>query len=371
MRIFRRVNAPDASRVVVSTVPAAGSVWVDVCDPSECRIVEARTGADAFGWAATGPIAAQRVHAIARVAFLLEGVCICPDDLAAAGPGRKLLPMRWRIRTQTYDLESRGLIMGVLNVTPDSFSDGGSHEDPDRAVAHALGMIESGADLIDIGGESTRPGAAPVDAAEECRRVMPVLRALRRVSAIPISIDTRNAATAAAALESGADIVNDISALRHDPAMAETVRASGAGLVLMHMKGAPPDMQGDPHYEDVTAEVLAFLEERVASAHSRGIAPESIVIDPGIGFGKTVAHNLALLRDLPRLTALGCPVLVGVSRKSFLGRVLGIPRPGDRLWAGVALASHAREKGARILRVHDVMETGDALRMTEAILNAS
>jgi dihydropteroate synthase len=368
---IRRVIAPAESRVIDSTVPAAGSVWVDVCEPSAWMIVDTRIGAKASCCAPAAPAIQSHAHAVIhRAAFLLEGLCINPDDLAAAAPGRKLFPMRWRTRTHTFDFDSRALLMGVLNVTPDSFSDGGAHADPARALDHALGMVAAGADIVDIGGESTRPGASPVDAAEERRRVVPVVRALRAASPVPISVDTRNAAVAAAALDAGADIINDISALRHDPGMAAAVASAGAGLVLMHMRGAPASMQHDPRYGDVCTEVLAFLGERIAAAERLGIDPETIAVDPGIGFGKTVAHNLALLRDLARFTAFGRPVLVGVSRKSFLGRVLGLPDPGDRLWAGVAIASNAREKGARILRVHDVMETRDAVRMTEAILHA-
>ncbi len=257
--------------------------------------------------------------------------------------------------------------MGILNVTPDSFSDGGAFADTERAVAHARAMVTAGADMIDIGGESTRPGAAPVSAEEELRRVVPVIEQIAsHQSPITISIDTTKAVVAERALAAGARIVNDVSALRFDARMADVVRDSGAGVVLMHMQGTPETMQTQPRYDDVVAEVRDFLAERIAFAESRGIKKSQIAVDPGIGFGKTVEHNLALLAGLEEFVALGCPVLVGASRKAFIGKVLG-REPGERLAGSVAVTAWSVARGARIVRVHDVAETVDAVRMVEAI----
>jgi len=247
----------------------------------------------------------------------------------------------------------RVLVMGVLNVTPDSFSDGGAFLNPDAAADRALAMEREGADIIDIGGESSRPGAEPVPLEEELRRVLPVLERLRGRLRIPISIDTTKAEVAEAALQAGAEIVNDVSALRFDPRMGEVVARSGAGLVLMHMRGTPKTMQQDPTYADVVAEVRDFLAQRVEHAVSLGIDRELIAIDPGIGFGKTVEHNLELLRRLPELCELGHPVLVGPSRKSFIGAVLNLPVE-ERLEGTLAACAVAVVRGADIVRVHDV-----------------
>lgn len=258
---------------------------------------------------------------------------------------------RWR----ELNPDGRVLIMGILNVTPDSFSDGGRFLSPDAAVKRALIMEKEGADIIDVGGESSRPGAEPVPVEEELRRVIPVLERLRGKLRIPISIDTTKAEVAEAALRAGASIVNDISALRFDPAMASVVAEFGAGLVLMHMLGTPKTMQQAPHYEDVVREVREFLAERALYAQSQGIPREAIAVDPGIGFGKTVEHNLELLRRLPELVELGFPVLVGPSRKSFIGAVLGLGVE-ERLEGTLAACAVAVVRGADILRVHDVRE---------------
>jgi len=258
---------------------------------------------------------------------------------------------RWR----ELNPDGRVLIMGILNVTPDSFSDGGRFLSPDAAVKRALIMEKEGADIIDVGGESSRPGAEPVPVEEELRRVIPVLERLRGKLRIPISIDTTKAEVAEAALRAGASIVNDISALRFDPAMASVVAEFGAGLVLMHMLGTPKTMQQDPHYEDVVREVREFLAERALYAQSQGIPREAIAVDPGIGFGKTVEHNLELLRRLPELVELGFPVLVGPSRKSFIGAILGLGVE-ERLEGTLAACAVAVVRGADILRVHDVRE---------------
>lgn len=275
----------------------------------------------------------------------------------------------WAVGPRRIDLRDRALVMGVLNTTPDSFSDGGRFSAGDRALAHALEMLSDGADIIDVGGESTRPGAAPVDPATERDRTIPVISALR--SQAPdclISIDTSKAEVARAALEAGADIVNDVTALRGDPGMAAIIAESGCGLVLMHMQGDPRTMQAAPRYDDVVGEVDRFLRQRTDDCVGSGIARERIVVDPGIGFGKTLAHNLALLRALHALCAAGRPVLVGVSRKSLFGRILGTDELEARTWPTVAVTALAREAGARLVRVHDVAPNRQALRMTEAIL---
>ena len=256
----------------------------------------------------------------------------------------------------------RPSVMGVVNVTPDSFSDGGVHLEPDAAAAAARRMVEEGAAIVDLGGESTRPGSAGVSAEEELSRVLPVLERLR--GAVPLSIDTSKAAVAQAALERGAILVNDVTALHGDPELAEVVAGSGAYLCLMHMQGEPRTMQEEPRYEDVAAEVASFLEERLAFAVACGIPEWRICLDPGIGFGKTVAHNLELVRRLDVLIALGRPVLVGFSRKSSLRRLTG---SDDLLGASVAAAVAAFERGATILRVHDVKPHVDALTVAAAI----
>jgi dihydropteroate synthase len=252
-------------------------------------------------------------------------------------------------------------VMGILNVTPDSFSDGGRFLDPARAIEHGLALARQGAAILDVGGESTRPGAEPVDAAEERRRVVPVIDGLRAAGTrARISIDTSKASVAEAALAAGADIVNDVTALRGDPEMGPLIARRGAGCVLMHMLGEPRTMQRDPRYGDVVSEVARFLGERLDAAVGHGIARERIWLDPGIGFGKTVAHNLELLSGLPELGALGRPLVVGTSRKSFLGELTGRDF-GGRVAATVATTVLAYERGARVFRVHDVAPTRDAL----------
>ena len=275
--------------------------------------------------------------------------------------------MIWRLKRRTFDLTHRGVIMGVLNVTPDSFSDGGEFLDPAQAVTHALRMEGEGAEIIDVGGESTRPGAEAVEPEEELSRVVPVIRALRARSQVVISIDTSKAVVAREAVSEGADIINDVTALLGDSLMPEVAARSGAGVVLMHMQGEPRTMQENPHYDDVVAEVIEFLRQRVSAAIGYGMAAERIAIDPGIGFGKKPEHNLALLSAIDRFARLGRPVLVGVSRKSFLRWLADAASTAERFWPGVALTSFCREKGARIFRVHEPKPHWDALRMTEAI----
>jgi dihydropteroate synthase len=259
----------------------------------------------------------------------------------------------------------RPSVLGILNVTPDSFSDGGMFVDPERAIEHGRRLVEEGAAVVDVGGESTRPGAAGVSERDELTRVEPVLQGL---AGLPVSIDTSKASVARRALELGAELVNDVTALRGDPGMAEVVADGAAFVCLMHMQGAPRTMQEAPHYDDVVSDVLAFLEERVAFAVERGIREERICVDPGIGFGKTADQNLELLRRLDELCSLGRPVLVGVSRKSTLGKVLGdAGATQGTLAASVAGAVTAYERGASMIRAHDVRETVEALAVAAAV----
>jgi dihydropteroate synthase len=259
-------------------------------------------------------------------------------------------------------------IMGVVNVTPDSFSDGGAFLDRDAAVDHGLRLAFEGADLLDIGGESTRPGAEPVSARDELARVLPVIAGIRaRNEAVRISIDTSKAAVAAAALDAGADYVNDVTALRGDPEMAALVAERGVDVCLMHMLGTPRTMQSEAHYGDVVAEVRAFLEERIDAAAAAGIARERIAVDPGIGFAKTIAHNLELLDRLDELVTLGRPVVLGTSRKSFLGRITG-RETAERVPATLATIVIGLERGASVFRVHDVAPARDALAVAAATL---
>lgn len=269
-------------------------------------------------------------------------------------------------RHGSLKLAGRTALVGILNVTPDSFSDGGRYLNADEAIAYGVRLAEEGADLIDIGGESTRPGARPVSAEEELERVLPVIRGLRRAVAIPLSIDTYKSRVARAALDEGADVVNDISALRFDPAMASLVVTENVPVVLMHMQGTPRTMQERPFYRDVVAEVRDFLSERFRFALAEGVKPEQIVVDPGIGFGKDLEHNLALLRDLSALEALGRPILVGPSRKTFVGKILGIG-PEDRLEGSLAAAVAAVLAGANMIRMHDVREARRAIAIADAL----
>ncbi|MCX6962318.1 MAG: dihydropteroate synthase [Verrucomicrobia bacterium] len=276
--------------------------------------------------------------------------------------------MIWKIRDREIDLSRRARVMGIINATPDSFSDGGSFLDPQAALAHGLQMVAEGAEILDIGGESTRPGAQSVEADEEIRRVLPIIQALRRESPVLLSIDTSKAAVAQAALDAGADIINDVTGLRGDSEMPALAASSKAGIVIMHMQGEPRTMQLAPTYDDVVEEVGNFFRQAVARSVACGIDPMRIALDPGIGFGKTPEHNRRLLAELSAFLEFGRPLLVGASRKSFLGWLAGSSAMDDRFWPGVALTSLCRERGARILRVHDVKPHTEALRMTEAIL---
>ncbi|MGA1193022.1 MAG: dihydropteroate synthase [Kiritimatiellia bacterium] len=275
----------------------------------------------------------------------------------------------WQHRAGSFQLDARTLVMGVLNVTPDSFSDGGAFFDLAKALEQARRMVADGADIIDIGGESTRPGAQPVSVDDECARVIPVIEQLTREIDTPISIDTRKPQVAAAALAAGAHIVNDVAGLG-EAGMAGVVREYRAGLVVMHMQGTPQTMQEQPVYGDVVAEVGAFLRARVEAALAEHIAAEAIVADPGIGFGKTLEHNLALLRQLPEIERLaGRPLLIGVSRKRMIGAITG-REVDDRLAGSLGAAAFAALHGARIIRVHDVKETCDLLKVIDRLRNA-
>lgn len=266
-------------------------------------------------------------------------------------------------------LGARTLIMGILNVTPDSFSDGGLYFEKEDAVAHGEALAAAGADIIDIGGESSRPFSEPVPAGEEIRRVVPVIEELARRVSVPISIDTTKAQVATQALDAGAVMLNDIGALKLDPALANLVADRGVSVVLMHMQGTPKTMQEDPQYEDVVEEVKGFLADAIRSAEQAGIDRSKIIVDPGIGFGKTVTHNLLLIKDLQALQSLGVPILIGPSRKSFISKLLG---PGDepREIGTQAAVSAAVLNGAHIVRVHDVERTRKTLKLVDAIKNS-
>lgn len=274
----------------------------------------------------------------------------------------------WLLSTRrgSIDAARRTALMGIVNVTPDSFSDGGRYFDPGKAISHGIDLAREGADIIDVGGESTRPGARPLSAREEIERILPVIRGLRRVAPIPISIDTYKADVARAALAEGADMVNDISALRFDAAMAPLIAAEKVPVVLMHMQGAPQTMQQQPRYQNVVQEVREFLQSRIHFALEAGVEADRIIIDPGIGFGKELDHNLALLRGLPTLVSLGRPILVGPSRKTFIGKILEVG-PEERLEGSLAAAVAAVLAGANMIRTHDVKEARRAIRIADAL----
>jgi len=269
-------------------------------------------------------------------------------------------------KDRLIEFPGRPLLMGVVNVTPDSFFDGGRYLDAEAAVAHAVQLVKEGADLLDVGAESTRPGADIVNEAEEHRRAIPVVAAVARAVTVPISIDTSKASVARAALDAGAVLVNDITALRGDPAMADVVARTGAGIVLMHMHGTPRTMQQAPHYDDVVGEISEFFEERIRFAMAHGIVRRQIILDPGIGFGKLLMHNLMLLAQLRRFAQFECPLLVGVSQKAFLGQLVDRPVQ-ERQWATAAAVAMAVDRGAGILRVHDVKAMKDVVQVAAAI----
>jgi dihydropteroate synthase len=272
---------------------------------------------------------------------------------------------RWQIRGQLLALGDRPLLMGILNVTPDSFSDGGRFLEPAAAIEHGLRLASEGAGILDIGGESTRPGSLPVPPDEQLRRVLPVILGLVAQTSVPVSIDTSSAAVARAALDAGACIINDVTGLTGDPTMIEVARSTGCGVCVMHMQGSPRTMQVEPTYKDVVAHVLGYLKERRDALLTAGLRRECLALDPGIGFGKTCAHNLALLRSAWRLHALGCPVLFGPSRKRFIGELLG-DGEADRTAGTIGSAIALAEQGVQILRVHDVLAVRQALELYQA-----
>ena len=274
----------------------------------------------------------------------------------------------WKIGDRAFDVSRHGLIMGVLNVTPDSFSDGGEFLTADKAIQRGLQMVAEGAHIIDVGGESTRPGSQPVTAEVELRRVIPVIENLRAKLDVPISIDTSKAEVARAAIEAGASIVNDVTGGRGDDQMLPLVAETKSALIIMHMQGAPRTMQIQPRYTDVVAEISEFFRQQYACAIGLNIDPMAIAFDPGIGFGKTLEHNLEVLAQLEQLRAHDRALVVGVSRKSFLGKLIGSPEISDRLASAVGLTSLLRARGGDVFRVHDVKENAYALRISEAIL---
>lgn len=367
-----------------------------------------RIGSDKTGASIMGPKALFRVISISgvdwRAANLIKqdmlargGDAAVPWDvqekrpketeILLMGTAKQFKSLIGNLRLQPYGMKAIGAdlktaldayetaapektkIMGILNVTPNSFSDGGKFADKDSAVARAIQMAKDGADIIDIGGESTRPGAEPVSVDEELKRVIPVIEEIVCEVDLPISIDTMKADVAEAAIEAGAAMINDVSAMRFDPAMAGVAAKSGGPVVLMHMKGTPRDMQDNPEYDSLMGEIISFLDERALAAIEAGVAPENIIVDPGIGFGKTLDHNLEILRRLPELKSLGYPILVGASRKAFIGAILGT-EPDDRIEGTVAAVTAAVMNGASIVRVHDVKEMARAARVADAIANA-
>ncbi len=274
--------------------------------------------------------------------------------------------LQWRLRDRTLSFQ-RALVMGIVNVTPDSFSDGGQFATSDSAIAHGLKLAEEGADILDIGGESTRPGATPVPAAEELVRVVPVVTALAKQTGLPLSIDTYKAEVARACLDAGAHIINDVTALTGDPLMINVARETGAGVVLMHMQGTPQTMQLDPKYEDVVNEIRRYLKDRLEATVAQGIVWENLTVDPGVGFGKTHQHNIEIVARLEEFQALGRPLCLGVSRKGFIGKITG-KTLDQRLAGSLAVASFAlAQSAAQILRVHDVAQTRDAVLMCAAL----
>ena len=277
----------------------------------------------------------------------------------------------WKIGGREIDLSRRGLIMGVLNVTPDSFSDGGDFFAPEKAIERGILLADEGAEIIDVGGESSRPGAEPISAEEELRRVIPVIAKLREATTAMISIDTSKASVARAALEAGAVILNDVTGGRGDPAMMPLAAEQKAAIILMHMQGTPRTMQLAPHYDNVVTEVADFFRQEYERALSCGIDAMAVAFDPGIGFGKTLDHNLDLLRNLARLRVHDRPLVIGVSRKAFIGKLIGSPLLTGRFAPTIALTSLLRARGANVFRVHDVKENAAALRTAEAILEAA
>ncbi len=281
--------------------------------------------------------------------------------------GQKINLLPIAVRDRTFKWGERTYLMGILNVTPDSFSDGGLFNHPESAIAQARYLVKAGADILDIGGESTRPGAAEISPEEELNRVVPVIEAIRRELSVPISVDTKKAAIAYASVKAGADIVNDISGATFDSQMLPTVAELGVPIVLMHMRGTPKTMQTMTDYQDLIGEIYQFLQARVEAAIASGIEKSRIILDPGIGFAKTFDQNLEILRRLSEFSSLGCPILIGVSRKSFIGRILNQTDPQGRVWGTAGACAGAIASGADILRVHDLPEMRDVSLVADAI----
>jgi dihydropteroate synthase len=345
---------PSDARVLQESLRQAGVV-----------VVRGESGAIVLGtvsqlWAAARSAADSLRDEAARASAV---------DIAVRAERLESPPARWRLPRSRL-AEGRTLVMGVLNVTPDSFSDGGNYAASDAAVEHGLRLAAEGADVIDVGGESTRPGSPPVALDEELRRVLPVVRELSRRTAVPISIDTTKAEVARQALGAGAELVNDVSGLQRDPELAKVVAESGAAVCLMHLRGTPADMQQRASYSDLVGEVHDELVQALTRASQAGIPEERIALDPGLGFAKTAEHNLLLLRRLRELTQLGRPLLVGASRKSFLGKLTGKPAP-ERIVGSLAAAVIAAQGGASILRVHDVAATREALAVADAVRSST
>ncbi|WP_412505413.1 dihydropteroate synthase [Roseovarius sp. SYSU LYC5161] len=286
-----------------------------------------------------------------------------PASELPAGMRDRLTAPRAPIAGLGFD---RPRLMGILNVTPDSFSDGGEHFDPDTALSHSAAMIESGADMIDVGGESTRPGAREIPVQEEIDRTAPVIEAIRAGNDAPLSIDTRKAAVARAAHAAGADLVNDVAGFTFDPELAPFCAETGLPVCVMHAQGTPEIMQIDPRYDNVALDIYDYLSERVTALEVAGIARDQIIVDPGIGFGKTLEHNLTLLQNLALFHGLGCPVLLGASRKRFIGTIGGTEAARQRAPGSIAVALHGVAQGVQMLRIHDVRETAEALRLWQA-----
>ncbi len=328
-------------RDVISGKPESSTVYI-ISDRRRLEAIRERFAYQPFGLKELG----------VRIEKLVESYCDTPEEIP--------------LRTGKLDLSRGPVLAGILNVTPDSFSDGGEYLDPSEAVERARQMAEEGASIIDIGAESSRPGAARLETADEIKRVKPVLEKLAGKISVPLSIDTRSSEVARLALDFGAEIINDISGLGHDPLMAETAAEAGAAVIVMHMKGTPETMQKDPGYEDPVGEILEWLERRTAEIIDQGVKPEKIIIDPGIGFGKRLRDNIDIIREISSLEGLGFEVMVGYSRKSYLGKLTG-RKADSRIWGGLATLGWCLGQGVRIFRVHDVAETMDFIKVWNSI----
>jgi dihydropteroate synthase len=323
-------------------------------------IQQGRSRPDGAVALAGGPLWFTHVEVLSRVA--------APRIIPAYDAPQEVLERLLAPRADIAGLDmGRVNLMGILNVTPDSFSDGGKFERPDAAIEHALGMMDAGADILDIGGESTRPGAAYVAVADEIARTAPVIAAIRQARSVPISIDTRKADVAAAALKAGATLVNDVYAFTHDPELARVTAAARAPVCLMHAQGDPEVMQDKPSYSDVLLDVYDFLDQRIEAAVASGIARDQIIIDPGIGFGKTIDHNLQIMNRISVFHSLGCPILLGASRKRFIGTIGNAPKADERLGGSIAVAMAGAAQGVQIIRVHDIKQTKQALALWQAM----